>query len=186
MSTLTFNTYIWIRTWMERQQKPKIKRDVSSSSWDLRSDSSRHDCEASHRILGHFPPSVNQTDCKDISQHLLAVNSFITLIHSKSEQFKGIVWSFWSQCRRWDLIQMLMTDLLRLPAGEAVRLWFRSDHRWEVVPAFGGRHAGVPRSGGPEEQRLQPLAGHVVGRSHHLRQVGRDTRVLWYYFCILY
>lgn len=60
-------------------------------------------------------------------------------------------------------------------AGKTLWLWFCSDHRREVVQAFGGWHAGVSCSGGPQEQRLQPLPGHVVGRSHHLRQVGGDT-----------
>lgn len=56
--------------------------------------------------------------------------------------------------------------------GEAVWLWIRSDHRWEIFQALCGGHSSVSRPRGPEEQRVQPLLGHVVGGSHHLRQVG--------------
>ena len=73
----------------------------------------------------------------------------------------------------------VVSNLRRLLVpGEAVRLRFRSDHRREVVQALGGRHAGVSRSRGPEEQRLQPLSGHVVGGGHHLRQVPRSRAFL--------
>lgn len=72
----------------------------------------------------------------------------------------------------------VVSNLRLLVPGEAVRLRFRSDHRREVVQALGGRHAGVSRSRGSEEQRLQPLSGHVVGGGHHLRQVRRSTAFL--------
>lgn len=76
--------------------------------------------------------------------------------------------------RVWDSLQVPeVCFLCASAAGEA--LWFRlrSDHRWEVVPTLCGRNASVSGSGGPEEQRLQPFSGHVVGRGHHLREVRR-------------
>lgn len=74
-------------------------------------------------------------------------------------------------------VRFISKHLWPLVSGEAVWLWVRSDHRREVVQAFGGRYTGLPRSRGPEEQRLQPLSGHVVGGSHYLRQVGNSCEI---------
>lgn len=59
--------------------------------------------------------------------------------------------------------------------GEAVRLRLRPHHRREVLPALGGGHAGLPGPGGDQQQRIQPLPGHVVGGRHHVREPERNV-----------
>lgn len=71
-------------------------------------------------------------------------------------------------------------------SGKTLWLWICSDHWWEVFPALSGWHTSIPCSWSPEKQRLQSFSGHVVGGSHHLRQVGirKMTHDQWSNSCL--
>lgn len=58
--------------------------------------------------------------------------------------------------------------------GKVVRFWFRPHHRREVISPLGCGDPCVPGPGGPAQQGLQSLAGHVVGGCHNLREPQRD------------
>lgn len=64
-------------------------------------------------------------------------------------------------------------------AGEAVRLRLCPHHRWEVIPALGCGDAGLPGARGDQQQRLQPLSGHVVGGCHHVCEPKWHVPLQW-------